>query len=157
MKKEQPKEASTCGLSLDLFTERWVSRESDPDDEWSSDSHEESNSIQEVSLCMAGEHSDIVGMFAAKEGDEVHVLSARYGTGDSFHSDSGLFFPVAAFKTARLAEFAKAAILAASEYPMISFFEEDGSLKKMSAPWNGYFEVLESVDVKSFIVKKPRR
>lgn len=154
---KSPVKHRPCGLVLETHCDRWVTTESDPDDRWSADSHEETTSVHGIGLSRPQDEPDVVATFTPSEGDEVYLLSAVYGSGDSFHHDSGLFFAVAVFKTPVLAEFAKAAILAAREYPMVSFFEEDGSLRRLHSPWNGYFEVLERVDVDKLVVGKPRR
>lgn len=152
--KTSPK-SRPSGLVLETYCEKWVTTESDPEDQWSADSHQESTSVHGIALSKPSQEPDVVATFTPSEGDEVYLLSAVYGTGDSFHHDSGLFFAVAVFKTPLLAEFAKAAILAAREYPMVSFFEEDGSLRRLHSPWHGYFETLERVEVKRLIVGKP--
>ena len=61
--------------------------EREGDDEWSRADTSTSHSIEGIELCLS--NPDCVGAFLAYPGDEVHLVSVVYSTGDSFGHDQG--------------------------------------------------------------------
>lgn len=90
-----------------------------------------------------------------KAGDEVHVLSIVYGTGDSFGKSSGNGEVVMVYKSRALAEQAYSMYDEKSgDYSIKLPFEtpKGTEFRAISNPAAGYFECLESLDLETFIV-----
>jgi hypothetical protein len=144
------------GLALDTHHDSEVTREADPDDEWSSADIRNDVTVMGLRLCGAG-GSDVEVCFEPVVGERLHVLVVRYGTGDSFHREDGLMTPVAAFRSMDLALLARAQLESTgTKESSVGIFDEDGSVKIVYIHWSGYFESFESASIETFAVQEAR-
>ena len=85
-----------------------VTRESDPEDRWSSDDTSTSWTVDSITLSDKDGHHALPADFPVQVGDTVHVV---YSTGDSFHQAAGAYLEVISFhKDAEVASRNKAMI-----------------------------------------------
>ncbi len=106
---------------------------------------------------------DLLVDFEVERGDTVYVVVCTYGAGDSFGHESGRVHYEAVFKDAKKAFKCHDAMYEArkkydggrGKYPDVSYISESGKEIKQSCisfPFCGYFESLDSVEVKALIV-----
>ena len=114
--------------------------------DYDGDDTRQDNWVESASPALEGEGT-VVAAFEPKEGAKDHLVLVRYSTGDSFHRDGGLMEVAAVFEDERLARWAAAMIEASPDAYSVGFLCEDGSCMKVSCPWSGYFESIESVEV----------
>ena len=128
----------------------------DPDDEWSRDSTTTTNDIRGIKI---GSY-DLASHFKPIKGEKYYLLYAEYNTGDSFGYDDGVIEYIGLYEPKEQAQ--KQAELIKihndkyekdhkwtkneSSYSL-DIEMPNGQVVKISAPWNGYFESLNFVDV----------
>lgn len=158
VRAEEAKAKAYWGLEVLSDGEVEETSEVDPDDEWSRPDIQHSLSIHGLRMVGAGTGTeDLVACFEPIAGERLHLLSVRYGTGDSLHHESGLVAFVAVFRTLRMAQLARAELeLAGTEEATVGIFDEDGSVKVVHARWAGYFESFEGAAIDSFEVAPAR-
>lgn len=143
-------------LRLDVSSRRVVTRERDPDDEWSGEDTSTSWTVEGITLLDKDEYNALPADFPVEVGDTVYVVYAVYSTGDSFsHDENGEFETVCFFKTREKAHAAARAVSqrTAGESYQMTFETESGAKISRYCPWDGYFERLSYVEVESFEVE----
>ena len=145
-------------LRIDYSSYGYVTQAADPDDEWSRDSTGADSSPDGILLCLPSE-ATLTVPFEPACGETLYLLWCTRSTGDSFGHDSGIFEPIAAFRTPWKAQAAMAAVRAhydrAKNDKMRSnyscyFYDEAGMPFCAGGDWIGYFESLDSLDVTPF-------
>lgn len=136
-------------LEWDEYT--YVTREADPDDEWDSDDKCTTWSVHGITLSDNDGSKALPADFSVQAGDTVWVVYAVYSTADTFHHHTGAYLEVLSFhknesKARRNAQ-------AAHNTPLKIEFDNEKVLER-HCPWDGYFESLDYVDVKSFVVSE---
>lgn len=103
--------------------------------------------------------ADIIVPFEPAEGERLYFLSLRRTTGDSFSSHSGIFTPLAAYRSEAMALRAQAAVKSHAERSggrwsssPLAIPAEEGQLLEMHAQWVGYFESIDDISVRSLPV-----
>lgn len=161
-----------------------VTREANPDDEWSKDDTSTTWGVDR--LVLSNNYPDVTACFPVKTGDDVYLVYAVYSTGDSFsHSEDGSINFIDVFKTRKKAQKAAQDIrghanwyrdmnerwspLTAKERKVaeklyensyhVDVVREDGTQLNVYTGWNGYFESLSYVEVVGLTVgaEKPSR
>jgi hypothetical protein len=125
-------------LKFDVEVNTWVTRESDPDDQWDNDSTDGTVTVSACHLVERDEYKALPCSFPAKPGDTIYLVWAQYSTGDSFGSYGAQYELCAVFNNPDEAEKEKDRLENTSDY---------------SVPWTGYFESLDSLNVESFVVQ----
>jgi len=148
------------GLSLDIHEYGGVSRESDPNDEWSGEDTWTSydvNGIRYISPTETKVVADLVRNGTPRWGEVYHVVTLTYSTGDSFSSHSGYrCLPIAAYDTEAAAEDCRRILEAdGSEYNfkdnhVLIPNPDGGEPISIYRAWAGYFESIDDVTVRSF-------
>lgn len=85
-------------------------------------------------------------------GDTVYVLYMEYSSGDSFGRSDGNIEIIWVFKSKELANSAKENYNAHQGASIIDCITDSGVRMSLSNPAYGYFENIENVDIKEFIV-----
>ncbi len=91
--------------------------------------------------------------FDAKEGDLVYVLYMIYDTGDSFGRAHGLGEVFWVFNDEWAAEKARREVVKNSDQYSVEFDDGFGKMIKLSNPGAGYFETIQSIEVKPCLVE----
>jgi hypothetical protein len=127
----------------------------DSDDEWSRDSYSTSHSIQGFKVVPGTKYSDIPLDYEPAYGELYYLLYAVYSTGDSFGHDPGNSIEfiwlynkdqvhIAQENLHRIEKSQRA------ENGQVSLLGPDGKTEyKIYAPWHGYFESLDFVEIEA--------
>lgn len=124
-----------------------ISREADPDDKWDRASTYNEHTLERVSLKGPSAYELCPVGFDVKAGDVVHVLHAQWSTGDSFGHDEGYNYEVIGVYQDK--ETATRDLVHVKN-------DEPGNLEAgypWAVPWNGYFESLDWIKVKTLVVE----
>lgn len=138
----------TTTLYLDYDTHVEVTRERDPNDEWSGEDTSTDWTFGDVTL----RKPKTLGMsfpveFDVELGDTVYVVVAIWSTGDSFSRDvRGRAEIFGIFDNLKDA-FDYQAVLEATEHNEYDHSRDSWRTGMISYPWYGYFESLDSVTV----------
>jgi hypothetical protein len=122
--------------------------------DWSEDIY---NDIRELEIVDSDySYRDVIADFDVKSGDIVFLVYALYSDGDSFGSSTGNIEYVAVYKSKEKAEACVKQIndsvdKSRNTYSM-EYTTESGSVLTVSCPWIGYFNRLESAEVRRLIV-----
>lgn len=138
-------------IILDHYSE--VTREADPDDEWDCDDIQHTYDVRGYEIVTEhGREWDFIFKDIPK--DPMYLVFARYGTGDSFHSESGLFQEIfltphyadaLAIKNALDSDAKKNSEKFNPIVIKLPVAKENVTLS--TSTWKGYFESLESINV----------
>jgi len=149
-----------------------VTRERDPDDEWSRDDLQHYTTITGVRTANSGTNYmyDVVVPFEIIPEKDYYLVYVEYSTGDSFHHEKGLVRYIDLFETREKAE--KLAKQIKEHYDLSSnnpeirwnkkpykppknysewqftYLNEEDKEVVCQVSWTGYFESLSSVNVK---------
>lgn len=129
-------------LELIYTAHRYVTREAAADDNWDRDDTDADVHCESLTMHTKDGYDRIGVTWDVKSGDQLYALIAIYGTGDSFGHDGGQVEFVDVFLTDTDARAAKRAL----EDGEGKYYRQDGTVIKYSAPWDGYFESLTSLD-----------
>lgn len=142
-------------ISIHVETERWVTREIDPDDDWDQGSSD--GSITGVAAVYREEGSDrgFRGMgwgdgnydIDAQPGDIVYTVIAKYGTGNTFGSEGCQISVMDVFTNSKDAEKLYYGLKDVSDYQVTV----EG--RDYYIPWVGYFEWIQSLDIYTLVVQ----
>jgi len=128
----------------------------DPDEHYSRDSTDTDITINGLSI--VDNYFDTVCQDDISDGEQVGLLWATYSTGDSFGTDRGQCEFIQALSLSKMhilkqnAETIMSANEAKSSSSSVQLLDAYGETYKMGCPWYGYFENLQSVDIKVFTV-----
>lgn len=129
-----------------------VTEEADPNDPWDNDNTET--------------HTDVEGLIEVRDGqpydvciddgplDGLYLLYVTYTTGDSFHTNTGVFTALTLHRNVGIAH-ANAQIIQNSNYKnTVKLRLDNGNEIQIHSVWTGYFEHLENVTVEPVKVLK---
>lgn len=130
-----------------------VTREADPTDEWSSEDTQ--TSVTVVELRADESYPDVVVPFEPVNGETLYLVWITRYTGDTFHTDGGIFEPIAVYRDERKALMAAAMIRSQDEMgercllnpDRLAVLDETGVAVTVPVSWSGYFDGLETVEV----------
>ena len=126
----------------------------DPDDRWTRDSTDRDITIN--GLTIVDNCFDTVCQDDVVIGDQVGLLWAKYSTGDSFGNDGGQteFIQVLPLSKMHILKQNAETIMSANDADSqsVELLDAYGETYKMGCPWYGYFEHLQSVDIKVLTV-----
>jgi hypothetical protein len=129
----------------------------DPDDRWTRDSTDADTTIN--GLIIVDKYFDTVCQDDISDGDQVGLLWATYSTGDSFGNDGGQceFIQVLPLTKMHILSQNAETIMSANESKSYSsssvkLLDAYGETYTLGCPWYGYFENLQSVDIKVLTV-----
>lgn len=130
-----------------------LAAEADPDTPYDSDSVDYDVRVLGVELDDA--NPDVVAPFKPEPGEWLHLVCVRRSSGDSFHTDTGLFEAIGLYRTREKAELAAAAIEEHNEFEdallanasRLGVLDERGEPALVAVIWRDYFDRLESVRV----------
>jgi hypothetical protein len=126
----------------------------DPDDRWTRDSTDRDITIN--GLTIVDNCFDTVCQDDVVIGDQVGLLWATYSTGDSFGEDGGQteFIQVLPLSKMHILKQNAETIMSANnaDSQSVKLLDAYGETYKMGCPWYGYFERLQSVDIKVLTV-----
>jgi len=126
--------------------EEYVTREADPNVAYDNDSTAASIHIHGIEVAKEG-CCDGAAPFDLKKDRTYYLVWADYNTGDSFGKYGNRMEFIDLFETKELAEQCAKAARDTPTYTY-AFKRENGIEIKQSAPWIGYFESLNDVNVK---------
>lgn len=131
-------------IKINYDRHEYLTREACPEDDW-----DRGDTAADISIHgeVADGYHDIDAPFDVEPEVVYYLVWANYNTGDSFGSDHNRVEFIDLFKTKELAEDCADIARAAGRYNYI-FTRENGRSCTQSIPWNGYFESLNSIEVK---------
>lgn len=145
------------GIKIKDYSYTDVTRERDPEDRWSGEDTDTSHDIQGFTVTKGKEYFDLEVPFKIKPNTPYYLLYCIYGTGDSFSRNEGQIEFVGLYESKKLAEKNAKAIEAQNKeyktnYSMkdgysVTLTANSGEKFKFHAPWNGYFECLNDIEV----------
>jgi hypothetical protein len=158
-KKNKPTPAPTVFLHLDADGYTEVTREADPDDQWSASDTATTWHVNGISLSDRDGHQAMPADFPVEVGDTVHAVYAVYSTGDTFHRADGEYLEIISFhKDANVASKNLAGLnarrdhgSAGNDYKMTITYDSGATVER-HCPWDGYFESLDYVSMSTFTV-----
>lgn len=160
--KKTPFHRPVFGICITQTGYSEVSREANPEDQWDADDLSHHHDISAVRPSVPKEHPDVTVPFEPVVGSTIHVLTAVWSTGDSFHSETGCTTHIGAFLDPKKAAEAASLIKfhARLEKDNMSssgcaFLAEDGFPESVCTDWCGYFESLDDVNVTPIVVSPP--
>lgn len=124
----------------------WVTVESDGQMYGQGECTAQSHTITGLQLA-EGKYGDIGVPFKVVEGETYYLLWASYNTGDSFSHQEGLVCFIDLFQSKEVAEENAKRCTAKLEEYSVCIKLDDGREYKMHAPWEGYFESLNFIEV----------
>ena len=136
-----------------------VTRERDPEDEWSGEDTDTTNNITGIEIVKGkNPYGDLDVTFEVKPGQKYYLLYAIYSTGDLFSHHEGSIDYIELYENEELAnasakmiadDYAKYRKLRNTSYDNYScdILNSQGNTFSFSCPWKGYFEDLTNVDV----------
>lgn len=128
-----------------------ITRHADPEDRWDADNTSTDHNIYGFKVVSEKQYYDLTVDFDCKKDHAYQLLYVLYSTGDSFsHHDGKIEFigmfadPDLAIKNKKIIEnqYRKDA----SDWSL-TLYANHKTKYKMHAPWCGYFESLESVEI----------
>ena len=125
-------------LKFDVDVDTYVTREADPDDEWSNDSTDGTVTVNSCTLVNEDGYNVLGTDFEVSKGQSIFLVWAQYGTGDSFGSYGGKY------ELCKICNNAEDARIEAERLENVTDY---------SFPWTGYFEWLNGVYYEEFEVK----
>lgn len=140
----------------DSFTE--VTKEADPEDDWSAESTFTTTVFNGLSLVKKDEYSDLAISFDLEEGKDYFLIVASYTIGDSFHEDEGIIEFIDLYKDFEKAKETVKVLLDHFElydedtcYSVspVNLTREEGEVYSFHPPWYGCFERLEEISIVS--------
>jgi len=144
---------SASHVLVDLKKYHWVTREADPNDPWDRIETESDISVNGVYLVQKG-FRHLTVPFEVVPGRGYWLVWVDYGTGDSFSHDRNQFEAVDLFEDYELAQACGKACEVLEEelngkydYNSLQYERQNGEHVKVHAPWLGYFENLNRVEV----------
>lgn len=141
-------------------SQRWITRDPDPQDSWDRGDYGGSYSVTGVYLS-GGYRDEIQSSHVFSSGDQCWIVYASYTTGSTFGSEGGYGCIIAITPTSDLAiQVEKAATkLDVELWPegilkpyWFNPSEYSFAKGKILAPWIGYFESLDAIRTENFIV-----
>lgn len=142
-------------ISIKHSTYTSVTRERNSDDEWDAD--DLSHSTHFVGIQIVEDEKkffDLVTRFDVVAGRDYYLVVGFYSTGDSFHTETGVFELVELFETYEKAQACEKKLEAhykdkskRKSKRSVIIETETGDSYEFSPPWLGYFESLDLVDV----------
>ncbi len=124
--------------------------EADPNDSWDRPNTYTTHRVEGLRLCDKDGYGCLPVDDDIKSGDTLWVLYAIYSTGDSFgHDEGGQFEWLSWHRTEELAQKNLSAIEAGAS----SLTLDNGKRQDFYRGWDGYFESLDSLEVKPLIVE----
>lgn len=141
------------GVRLITTNYTTLAAEADPDTDYACDSVD--HDVTVVGAVLDEGNPDLVAPFEPIKGEWVYVVGARRSSGDSFHTDTGIFEAVALYRDLGRAELAAAAIeehnhlddSALINSSRLAILDDRGEPVRVWVSWRGYFDHLESVRV----------
>lgn len=133
----------------------YVTREA-TSDEWDRDSTDGRTWVETVSLTKPDSwHRETLAVpFKVTAGMDVFAVTAHYSTGDTFGRDGGKMELIDVFLDQEAAAACRKAAGTCGEDSMsFKYVRQNGVEIQQSAPWIGYFESLDSVEVTQFTVE----
>lgn len=139
-----------------------VTREREPDEEWSGESTESSNYVSGFNIVddILIHSADLVVGFEIKPDKTYYLVSVIYSTGDSFSHHSGKIDYIELYESLEMAEATKKMILDSyalkdkEESYSVEILNNAGTPYKISSSsWVGYFESLEDVQIDAIKLK----
>lgn len=128
----------------------YETRAADPDDSWDRGNTAAHWTINGLRLVESDGYRVHEVPFDAVAGKRYHLVYAIYSTGDSFgHDDAACLEIIGVFEDEELAH--RAAEAARGDGPCIN---ELGEEYEMSRPWQGYFESLDELSVRAFVLER---
>jgi hypothetical protein len=147
------------GVKLEVMYDEHITNlgGNDPDDRWTRDSTDRDITI--TGLQIVDKCFDTVCQDDVVIGDQVGLLWAKYSTGDSFGNDGGQCEFIQVLPLAKMHILSQNAetIMSANESKSYSSYSVElldayGETYTLGCPWYGYFEHLQSVDIKVLTV-----
>lgn len=134
-------------VRIDHTSYTQVTRERDPDDDWSGEDTNTSNYVNGLILVPEGSYHHIAVPFDIDINKSYILLWAEYSTGDSFSHDEGKVEFIDLFENVKHANAAYRAIQKANDADQsnVKYYRADGSEVNFYAPWYGYFERLSDL------------
>lgn len=153
-------------FKIDYDEERHVTRERNPDDEWDNDDSVSSYYFKSAKI-IKGDNTyyDVAIPENISPGADIFVLVANYETGDSFCRYTAKPEFIGAFKTYDEAYDVEKQIRAYEKkkekhhdeaWPCFGEVIIHGQKCKLSFPWAGYFEHLNSFEIERLMVERDR-
>lgn len=143
-------------IEIDVETSHWVSNPANPNDEWDRDDTDGRIDGVAAYYVTEGDSTGYRGMgwgdhtydVDAQPGDVVHVVIAEYSTGDTFGRSGGQVSVMDVFTENHDA---------VELWKFLSKVKDEFSVKHNGQdyyiPWNGYFESLEDLDIRTLVVQ----
>lgn len=155
-KKAKKKEIKTSSWGVNVIDDWYseITREADPDDEWSCDDTTESHSIQGIEVVGEDKFGDLIVGFEPKKDQTYYLVYVRHASGCSFCTHYGLLECVNLYETEEKAYKAMNEIESKNgAYPIKIETESGGEL--LVGGWDDYFGGFDYADVESVkIIKK---
>lgn len=149
---------STSHISIDLDGYRYVTRPADPTDDWDRDDTAASLSVRGIHVVQKQGYRDLTVPFDVIPGRAYWLVWVDYDTGDSFGRDGNQFEAIDLFEDYELARACGKACEDLEEelngkyvYDSLQYERQNGERVKVHAPWLGYFENLNRVEVQHVI------
>lgn len=147
-----------------------VTRKRDPEDVWDQNDISHDYSINGFQIVendnLISQYYDLEIPFEPESNKTYYLLYVRYSTGDTFHHEDGCIEYMDLYFTMQDAEENAKKIQESSkktnecfknpDYWSVTLTDAVGNVHKMSAPWKGYFEHLESVEIEAISLKEKR-
>ena len=128
-----------------------TTRHADPDEMWDADSTSTSHDVYSFEVVGDKHYHDLMVGFDCEYDRDYYLLYALYSSGDSFSNHEGNIEYIGMFEDAELA--IKNEKIINDQYRSnkdnytYNLFDDAGTKYKLCAPWCGYFECLDDVDV----------
>lgn len=141
-------------VEYDSWTD--ITRHADPDEQWDGDDLAHSQDIHGYSIGDEKTYGETFPMHVEPDKNKTYwLVYANYGTGDSFHHETGCICFVGVFEDANDAEHLAKVLEKDAEkedydFKPIQVKFPSGMVKDVcTSTWKGYFESLEGVHVRS--------